>query len=90
MDLDLVQFLETTPRECAADCRLRAEIVSLRAEMRECEAALRRDVAALRAVLRDDLAEQRAELLKWGVLYWIGQAAATAVIAAAVLRFLLP
>ena len=95
MDLQLRQLHDTTPPEYPAELtaaalqqierRLIQEVATLRGEMRECESALRRDSQALGALLRGALDDRHGELLKWGLLFWIGQAAATASIVAGLL-----
>jgi SpoVK/Ycf46/Vps4 family AAA+-type ATPase len=56
------------------DRRLAEEISKLRIEMLQGDAALRTDIQAVRSDLRD----QKAELLKWSFLFWVGQVAAVA------------
>ena len=95
MDVQLHHLAETSPPDFSRDVsaiavdrfdkRLTQEIAALRSEMRECEAALRRDSHILAVALRTALEEGNGELLKWGLLFWIGQAAATATIVAGLL-----
>ena len=94
MDAQLRQLFETTPTGCAElntaalerfDRHLSQEIATLRGEMRESEAALRRDTQALGVALRSAIDDRNGELLKWGLLFWIGQAAATGTIVAGLL-----
>ena len=60
--------------------RLTAECGMLRAEMRELRGELRAEMQQLGASLRTDLkieiANTRADLLKWSFLFWVGQVAA--------------
>jgi hypothetical protein len=65
------------------DCGLSHEAAALRAEIRACESAMQREMQRVDAGLRAEVQDLRSELLKWGVLYWIGQAAATAAIISA-------
>lgn len=95
MNVQLHQVLETTPQNCEAalaaaaleriDRRLMQDIATVRTEMRESETALRRDIQALSITLGAAMDERSAELLKWGLLFWIGQAAATGTIVAGLL-----
>jgi hypothetical protein len=95
MDVQLHHFAETSPPDFSPDVsasaidrfdkRLTQEIAALRSEMRECEATLRRDSQTLAVALRTALEERNGELLKWGLLFWIGQAAATGTIVAGLL-----
>jgi hypothetical protein len=45
-------------------------------------------IGALRGDLAKSLAEQRAELLRWAFVFWVGQFFATASLAVAVVGFL--
>lgn len=85
MDVELLQFLETRGQTCASERRLSAEITALRTEMREAEAATAREIRDALAALRVEARTQTHELLKWGVLFWIGQAGATAAVVAGLL-----
>jgi hypothetical protein len=51
------------------DARLSAEMTALRLEMHN-----------LGVSLRQEMGDQRVELLKWAFLFWVGQAATTAAI----------
>ena len=78
----------------AGDAAIRLEIASLRVDMSEQNAATRRevakDIADLRIEMSDRFAESRVhtearhrELLKWAIVFWVGQAAAVAGIVSA-------
>jgi hypothetical protein len=60
--------------------RLGEECGKLRAEMSELRSDLRQDMKELRFELRSDfkveVANIRADLLKWSFLFWVGQVAA--------------
>ncbi len=49
---------------------------------------IRADIGALRGDLAKGLADQRAELLKWAFVFWVGQFFAIAGLALAVVRSL--
>jgi hypothetical protein len=57
------------------------------AEFHQHDAAMRRELHLIDTRLGRQLDELRGELLKWGLLYWIGQAAATGAIVAGLLSF---
>ena len=64
------------------------QTAALRGELAQQVAALRADMAGGFAALRADLATRHSELMKWALLFWVGQAAAVAGTAAAVVRAL--
>ena len=82
MDLELWPLLERAERHHAidedaggrADLRLTADVAAMRDEVRVCM-----------RTFRSELEELRSALLTWGPAVWIGQAAATAAILAALL-----
>ena len=55
------------------------------ADFHEHDAVMRRELHVIDRRLGTQLDELRGELLKWGLLYWIGQAAATGAIVAGLL-----
>jgi hypothetical protein len=67
--------------------QLRAEMHEgygqLQAEMHEVFGQLRADMRDSCGVLRADMANQRADLMKWALLFWVTQAAAVAAIVSA-------
>jgi hypothetical protein len=76
------------------DSAIRLEIANLRVEMSTQDAATRRelakDIADLRVEMSERFAESRVhtearhrELLKWALVFWVGQAAAVAGIVSA-------
>ena len=81
--------------------RLTEETSKVRVEMAALRSDLRREMAALRgdlrqettegfASLRQALADQRFEILKWAFLFWVGQFFAVAGLVAVLIRFLRP
>ena len=69
-------------RRLGEECgKLRGEMLDMRAELRSDMTLLRADMAKLGADLRGDfkveIANTRADLLKWSFLFWVGQVAAT-------------
>jgi hypothetical protein len=52
--------------------------------------ALRQEMTEGFASLRQALADQRFEILKWAFLFWVGQFFAVAGLGAVVIRFLRP
>jgi hypothetical protein len=63
--------------------RLAEETGKLRVEMHDGFGALRAEMHAGFGVLRADMANQRADLMKWALLFWVTQAGAAAAIVAA-------
>jgi hypothetical protein len=79
---------ERRERRLAEECgKLRVEmdegLGKLRVEMHEGFGHLRVEMHEGFGVLRTDLANQRADLMKWAMLFWVTQAAAVAAIVAA-------
>jgi hypothetical protein len=79
--------IEALPSEVTTDIRrlesrLSNESAALRAELRASEAALQSQLLSVTVALSSEIDDLRGDLLKWGVLYWIGQAAATGAIVA--------
>ena len=58
--------------------RLAEETGKLRVEMHDGFGQLRAEMREGHGVLRADLANQRADLMKWALLFWVTQAAAVA------------
>jgi DNA invertase Pin-like site-specific DNA recombinase len=81
---ELVELLEKEERDMTEtvlmrsvdrfERRLAEEISSLRLVMLQGDAALSREIQSVRSDLRD----QKAELLMWSFLFWVGQLAAMA------------
>ena len=72
------------------DSAIRQDIASLRVEMCEQDGATRLEIATLRLDMSEQFAESRVhtearhrELLKWALVFWVGQAAAVAGIVSA-------
>ena len=61
------------------ECRLAQELSALRVDMAQAMANLGRD-------LRQEMATNRVELLKWSFLFWVGQLAGVAGLLAFMLR----
>lgn len=81
--------------------RLVEELAGLRIEMAQQGASLRVEIAAVRtelksdmqegfALIRQEMATNRFELLKWSFLFWIGQVLAIVGLVGAMLRALGP
>jgi len=67
------------------DSAIRQDIAGLRVEMSEQDGATRLEIAKLRLDMSEQFAESRVhtearhrELLKWALVFWVGQAAAVA------------
>ena len=58
------------------DAKLEQRVAELRAEIKQGLAEIRTDMAGLEKRIVDRLADQRAELLKWNIVFW-----ATAILA---------
>jgi hypothetical protein len=56
--------------------RLVEEVSKVRVEITQLDAGMRREIADVRHDLRQDLANQKFDLLKWSFLFWVGQVAA--------------
>ena len=74
----------------AGDAAIRLEIANLRVEMSEQDSATRLEIAKLRLDMSQQFAQtdvrieaRHRELLKWALMFWIAQAAATAGIVSA-------
>ncbi len=74
----------------AGDSAIQLEIANLRVEMCEQDAATRLEIAKLRLDMSEQFADSRVhtearhrELLKWALVFWVGQAAAVAGIVSA-------
>ena len=63
-------------------------LAAVRQEMALGSGQLRTEIGGLRGDVVKGLAEQRAELLKWAFVFWVGQFFATASLAVAVIRSL--
>jgi hypothetical protein len=59
----------------------------MRVEMNEEFAKIRLEMAEGFAKIRVEMAETRADILKWSLLFWLGQFAATAALIATLLRW---
>jgi hypothetical protein len=74
--------------------RLAEETSKLRVDMAQGFAKVREEMAQGFAAVRQDLAQalagQRVELLKWALLFWVGQFFAVASLMAVLIRFLRP
>jgi hypothetical protein len=57
-----------------------ADLAALRFDIRERDTLLRQELDALHARLRAEAEARHDEVLKWLVMFWIAQAAATAVL----------
>ena len=94
----LIEFLDTVKSDWKADVtstaslqferRLVEEVSSVKVQMAQGFACVREEMARMRTDLSTQMAEQRAELLKWAFLFWVGQFFASASIAVAVIRSL--
>ena len=62
------------------DKRLTDEMAAMRWSVQQELAALRDEVRRGNSSLREEIRTQRREALKWSIICWIGQAAATAAI----------
>jgi hypothetical protein len=90
--LGLIEFMDVAQRECVEmtmsqsterfERRLVEETSKLRLEMHDGFAGLRLEIGAL----RQDMAAQKFDLLKWSFLFWIGQSLTVAGIVATMLR----
>lgn len=58
------------------ESRLAQECGALRTEMRSEIQGLRSDMSQLRLEVRADIANARADAVKWSFLFWMGQMAA--------------
>jgi hypothetical protein len=67
--------------------RLTFELDTLRMDLRENATVVRGEVHLLERAFEAQINELRGELLRWGLLFWIGQAAATGAIVAGLLTF---
>jgi regulator of replication initiation timing len=72
------------------DSAIRQDVASLRVEMAEQNGATRLEISKLRLDMSEQFAESRVhtearhrELLKWALVFWVGQAAAVAGIVSA-------
>ncbi len=72
------------------DAATRLEIANLRVDMSGQDAATRLEIAKLRLEMSEQFADSRVhtearhrELLKWALVFWVGQAAAVAAIVSA-------
>ena len=83
------------------EARLREEIASVRVEMARGEARLHGEISQTRAMLREEMAQQgtlirqeiatnRFELLKWSFLFWVGQVIAVVGLVGVMLRAIGP
>ena len=66
---------------------LHQEMALLRQDMIEGFAKIRLEMAEGFAKIRVEMAETRADILKWSLLFWLGQFAATAALIATLLRW---
>jgi len=64
--------------------KLRVDVVTQGAETRSAVAALRVDMVEQFAAARVDAANRHRDLLKWALMFWMGQAAAIAGIVGAI------
>lgn len=74
----------------AGDSAIQLEIANLRVDMSGQDAATRLEIAKLRLDMSEQFADSRVhtearhrELLKWALVFWVGQAAAVAGIVSA-------
>jgi hypothetical protein len=103
--VDMVQGFSALRQEIAVGLGGgRQELGSVRLELRQEVAALRQDMAVLRqemaamrqemaagfASIRQDMADQRFEILKWVFVFWVGQFFAVAGVVAVLVRILRP
>ena len=70
--------------------RLTEETSNLRVEIAALRSDLRQQITEGFASLRQALADQRFEILKWAFLFWVGQFFAVAGLFAVLIRFLRP
>jgi hypothetical protein len=68
------------------DARLEQGLAQVRAEVRQEVARLEQGLAAVRAEVRADLATQRADLVKWMFMFWLGTILPLAGLMVALLR----
>lgn len=66
---------ELEAREDQVAQTLRMEMQELRAEVRLGMRELRSEMQALRSDLKTLVADTRADLMKWSLLFWVGQVA---------------
>lgn len=66
------------------------EIGSVRMQVAATEAALRQDMSKLETGLRQEIASNRVELLKWSFMFWVGQVLVVTAIIGVMLRLYRP
>ena len=62
------------------------EFAAVRQEMAQGLSSVRQEMAEGFSLVRQEMAAQRADLIKWALLFWLGQVGATAAMLAFVLR----
>ena len=69
---------------------VREEIASVRVEMTRGKARLREEIAQQGTLIRQEIAANRFELLKWSFLFWVGQVVAVVGLVGVMLRAMNP
>ena len=78
------RLAEECGKQRAETGQLRLEVVTQGAEIRASVSALRVEVAGQFAEAKVDAANRHRDLLKWALMFWMGQAAAVAGIVSAI------
>ena len=78
------RLAEECGKQRAETGQLRLEVVTQGAEIRASVSALRVEVAGQFAAAKVDAANRHRDLLKWALMFWMGQAAAVAGIVSAI------
>jgi len=83
--LDLVDLIDRSERQCV-ETMLTQSVERFERRLGEEVSSLRVDVIQGHATLRQEIAGQKADLLKWSFLFWTGQMIALAGIVAMLLN----
>ena len=78
------RLAEECGKQRAETGQLRLEVVTQGAQIRADMAELRADIAEQSAAAKVDAANRHRDLLKWALMFWMGQAAAVAGIVSAI------
>ena len=90
-DRRLVEQIGTVRVEMEhCEARLREEIAGVRVEMARGEARVHEEIAQQGTLIRQEIAANRFELLKWSFLFWVGQVVAVVGLVGVMLRAMGP